>query len=269
MSSAILIPPSEGKAIGGENEPWAAAPAARAHPLFESRRRVIAALDELARTGDSKSQSKCFGVRGDLLTRAVDANSSIETASTLPAIERYDGVLYQYLDAASLGRRARRELQARVRIASGLWGMLSPGEPVPDYRLKMSASLPRLGKLSTWWRSELTEYLWGELESGATVWNLLPNEHAAAWAPPSRATEVSVVFLSAGSDGELRAVAHWNKALKGALVAHLTSNPELEPEGLLDWEHPAGFALERDSLFETGHSRPGDTSARQLRFVPI
>ena len=37
-------------------------------------------------------------------------------------------------------------------IVSGLWGAVMPTDPVPAYRLKMSATLPKLGKLSAWWR---------------------------------------------------------------------------------------------------------------------
>ena len=266
MPSLILIPPSEGKALGGEHDPWDSTESARGHPLFDSRRRVVEALGDLARKGDQKALARCFGVRGDLLVRAIDANSSIGTEATLPAIERYDGVLYQHLDVPSLGKRARRSLDRRVRIFSGLWGVVSPTEQIPDYRLKMSASLPGLGKLSNWWRTEVTEHLLGELAPRDTVWNLLPNEHDAAWAPPSRTNEVTAVFLSPGSDGELKAIAHWNKALKGSLVAHLVSNPRAEPEDLLDWEHPDGYRLDRDSLRTP--EDPG-RSARQLRFVAI
>ncbi|MGI9577638.1 MAG: YaaA family protein [Microthrixaceae bacterium] len=269
MYSLILIPPSEGKAIGGECDPWAVGASARSHPLFESRLRVVDSLTRLARSGDQKGLSRSFGVRGDLLVRAIDSNSSIDDALTLPAIDRYDGVLYQYLDAASLGKRACRSLDTRVRIFSGLWGVLSPQELVPDYRLKMSASLPDLAKLSSWWRSEVTEYLWGGLKRGATVWNLLPNEHAAAWDPPSRENEVTAVFLSPGSDGKLRAVAHWNKALKGALVRHLVQHPSVEPEDLADWEHPEGLRLDRNSLRVAGDSDESGSRARQLRFVPV
>jgi hypothetical protein len=37
-------------------------------------------------------------------------------------------------------------------MGGGLWGVVAPRDPIPDYKLKMGASIGRLGKLSTWWR---------------------------------------------------------------------------------------------------------------------
>ena len=238
----ILIPPSEGKALGGEYDPWTTDPSDATAPLREGLR-------------------KMFGVKGDALTRTVDANSSLDDAPTLPAIERYEGVLYQHLDAPSLGKRARRTLDSQVRILSGLWGFVTPSELIPDYRLKMSTSLPGLGKLSTWWREVVTEALVAERRPDCEVWNLLPQEHAAAWDPPTRTHELTAVFLQPGKDGALKPVAHWNKALKGSLVAHLVSNPAVEPGDLTEWEHPDGYLLDESSL------TPAGDGPRQLRFV--
>ena len=60
--------------------------------------------------------------------------------------------------------------------------------------------------------------------------------------------------------GELVPVSHWNKALKGALVSHLVRNPSAGPEDLVDWEHPAGYRLDPDSLVVSDR-------VRVLRFV--
>ena len=128
---------------------------------------------------------------------------------------------------------------------------------------------PGLGKLSSWWREPLTEHLWSRTNRSTVVWNLLPNEHAAAWDPPSRANEVTAVFLSPGRDGELKPVAHWNKALKGALVAHLVSNPSHVPEDLEGWEHPAGFRLDPTCLSELENREDPEGTPAQLRFVPL
>ena len=92
------------------------------------------------------------------------------------------------------------------------------------------------------------------------MWNLLPNEHAAAWRAPAGTVELTATFLRPGRGGALVAVSHWNKALKGALVAHLLRNPSLEAEGLADWTHPAGYRLDADSL-------AGDDGVRRLRFL--
>jgi cytoplasmic iron level regulating protein YaaA (DUF328/UPF0246 family) len=76
------------------------------------------------------------------------------------------------------------------------------------------------------------------------VWNLLPTEHDAAWRPPAGVSQRSVRFLDRRADGELVAVSHWNKFLKGGLVRFLLANPHAGPEDLAAWDHPSGYRLD-------------------------
>ena len=119
-------------------------------------------------------------------------------------------------------------------------GAGDPSGSDTDYKLKMGVRLGRLGRLSTWWRTDLSVRL-AAVSSGRAIWNLLPSEHAAAWRAPDGALQWSVRFLEPGRDGSLTAVSHWNKLLKGALVRFLVANPAAGPDELAGWEHPMGF----------------------------
>jgi cytoplasmic iron level regulating protein YaaA (DUF328/UPF0246 family) len=213
--------------------------------LDDRRARVAAALRSAMR-GNQAARAKLLGVKGAALADATTANRTVSTAPTMPAIDRYTGVLYGALDADSLGVRARRRLDDSVLIFSGLWGLVAPSDPIPDYKLKMGASLGALGKLSTWWRPAIDEALAQRVQAGRTpiVWNLLPNEHDAAWSGAADLPVVSVRFLEPNRAGELVAVSHWNKFLKGALVRFLVEHPGAGPEDLSDWEHPSGYRLD-------------------------
>jgi cytoplasmic iron level regulating protein YaaA (DUF328/UPF0246 family) len=236
----ILIPPSEGKASGGDGAPWT--PGTMSVDLDAERERVARALRGAMRA-DVAARGKLLGVRGDALAAATAANRAVATSPTRPAIERYTGVLYDALGHDTLPAPAQRRLARSVLIVSGLWGLVSPSDPIPDYKLKMGASLGRLGRLSTRWRPSVSAAL-VERTAGRTVWNLLPQEHDAALELPG-VRQVSVTFLEPNRDGELVAVAHWNKALKGALVRHLVEHPTDDPDDLADWEHPGGYRLVR------------------------
>jgi uncharacterized protein len=243
----ILLPPSEGKAIGGTGDPWT--PGAMAIDLEAQRRKVIAALATAMR-GAEPDRAKLLGISGRALADASAADRQVTKTPTLPAIERYTGVLYEALDHRSLTPAQRRRLASSVVIVSGLWGAVMPPDPVPAYRLKMSAVLPKLGKLSTWWREPLTEALL-ELGHGRPIWNLLPKEHDAAWAPPPDREQFVVRFLDRQPDGTLVAVSHDNKSLKGALVRYLLAHPSARASDLAGWKHPARYrysarASERD-----------------------
>jgi cytoplasmic iron level regulating protein YaaA (DUF328/UPF0246 family) len=210
----ILLPPSEGKATGGTGRGWSAGTMAHAD-LDRARREVLRAA------------------------RSVGATRL--RAPTLPAMERYTGVLYQGLAWGTLPGAARRRGEAQVRIASGLWGLVAPADPIPAYRLKMSASLDGLGRLSTWWRPRLAPVV-ADLTDGRVVWDLLPNEHAAAmdWTAAQPARRVTVRFV----DAEGRTVSHWNKLLKGSLVRWVLTECPAGPEALGSFEHPLGYRFD-------------------------
>ena len=240
----ILLPPSEGKASGGRGRPWQ--PGTMAVDLDDRRAQVIRSL-QTAMRGSAASRGRLLGVKGEALDAATLADRSVLTSPTMPAIDRYSGVLYGELDASSLPAPARRRLNRSVLIFSGLWGLVAPGDPIPDYKLKMGAALGRPGRLAGWWRQPLTAAL-AEAARGRVVWNLLPGEHDAAWRAeevPSQA-HFTVRFLERRPDGSLRAVSHWNKLLKGALVRHLLEHPDCAPADLASWEHPLGYRLAPD-----------------------
>ena len=207
----VLLPPSEAKASGGNAPPWA--PGTGVLPaLDDSRRRVLRA-----------------------------ARRGIADAPTLPAMQRYTGVLYRELDWASLPAPARRRGDSGVLIVSGLWGVVAPRDPIPDYKLKMSASLPRLGKLSTWWRPRLTAALADHLRD-CVVWDLLPNEHAAAWDPVAVAAKRRLAVRVVDDAG--RTVGHWNKLVKGALARRILVEGLDDPAPLDGWVHGSGHHVE-------------------------
>lgn len=249
----ILLPPSEGKAPGGSGSPWAPERGSFAE-LDERRVAAIAALVRAMRA-NAASRGRLLGVKGDALAAATAANRAVRTAPTMAAIDRYTGVLYDALDAGTLSTRDRRRLDAQVVVLSALWGLVRPTDPIPDYKLKMGATLSGLGKLSTWWRPAITDAL-APLVEGRVVWDLLPNEHAAAWDPPTPSTggsgaptaRLSVRFLDetapVGGERRFTVVNHWNKLLKGAVVHHVLAHQLTDPAGLAAFTHPQGYVFD-------------------------
>ncbi|MGB3055382.1 MAG: YaaA family protein [Acidimicrobiales bacterium] len=212
----ILLPPSEGKALGGDGPPWREG-MMRLTDL-DSKRRVL--LDSTT-------------------TAAVDP-----AGPTLAAIERYTGVLYRELDASTLRGQSRHRLDRDVLVVSGLWGLVAPTDPIPLYRLKMSARVDGIGKVAPWWRPDLSAAL-AERARGASVWDLLPIEHSAAvdWMTPRPTRRTTVRFV----DRRGRVVSHWNKLLKGSLVRWLVKTGARQPEDLVSFDHPAGYRFDSEA----------------------
>lgn len=235
----ILIPPSEGKAAGGTGPPWV--PGTLSFPELDVRRTRVAKA--VAAAMSRRDVGALLGVKGVALAAARDTNRAILASSTRPAIERYTGVLYDELSWSTLPAAHRRHGERQLVIFSAVWGVVAPLDPIPDYKLKMGASLGRLGVLSTWWRPAIT----AALGSPALTWNLLPNEHASSYA--GSGSQVVVKFLDEvdrGGRRQLVTVSHWNKLLKGALVRHLLATGLDEPAGLADFEHPLGYRYRPD-----------------------
>jgi len=216
----LLLPPSEGKATGGTPRTrWN--PASGSFGALGDRRSEVAAALAAAGGGDRK----LLGVGGDHLDRARDANASLIGAPTLPAWQRYTGVVWDHLVPSSLTAEQRK----RIIVVSGLMGVARGDDPVPDYRLKMNVGLDPIGRLSTWWRDDLSAMLNRRLRRNVVI-DLLPQEHRAAWQPDDRVAGFSIELVDpSGKPG-----GHFAKAAKGRLARALLADGLEAIDGWVD-----------------------------------
>ena len=213
----ILLPPSEGKAQSGTpGTKFTETNGTFGKSLGKKRTTVIAALKQ-ARGGSAK----LLGVSGAHLARAQQANIAVRGAKTLTASQRYTGVVWDHLDLDSLPLALQKIAAKNIVIVSGLLGLVTAGDPTPDYRLKIGASLAPMGKLSSWWREEISHAL-NKYCAGAVVINLLPQEHSAAFVADSELIKSYFHVDLATKSG--KAGGHDAKAAKGRLARHLLIN---------------------------------------------
>ena len=251
----ILLPPSEGKASGGDGPPLDL-DSLSFEELNPTRERVAKILGQVSER--PRTSQKLLGVKGTALAKAMAENVAISGSATLPAIERYTGVMYDAIDYQSLGVEAKECFGQSTIIMSGLFGMVRPYDMIPAYKLKMGGKLPRGKTCSAIWKPVITKSL-AAISQDRVIWDLLPNEHGAAWNPAAvkSSARYTVKFLNRTPDGELKTVNHWSKLLKGALVRHLVSNPE--PAGspasalklIADFTHPEGYEFRPEMTIET------------------
>ncbi len=220
----LLLPPSEGKALGG---------ARRRRPdhfgahLHAPRAEVHAALTRAMATRSSTELARLLRVRGPLLSRALEASEALlsGTEYTLPAWERYQGVVWDHLMPATLAESDR----ARLLIPSALYGLNRGTDRIADYRLTMHVGLPGLGNLARFWRPHLSELL-SSMRARPTLINLLPAEHQAAIDFAKLDSVVSIDFVRDDGGG---AAGHAAKAAKGRFARHLLDHG-LEAAGSFD-----------------------------------
>jgi len=223
----VLLPPSEGKAASGEPTPWAPDQGFFGPALEPARLEIISALANCH--GGSATM---LGVKGTHLDRAQTANLTVLGAATLPAWQRYTGVVWDHLNPATLTESQR----SRILIASGFGGIFAASDPVPDYRLKMGASLPGIGPVARLWRERLDAAL-TDIAQRVTVIDLLAQEQRKALPPELPVLEVTLRTRAGALGG------HAAKAAKGLLARYLVTLPakQTQPKilaALEAWDHP-------------------------------
>ncbi|MFC3999141.1 peroxide stress protein YaaA [Nocardiopsis sediminis] len=243
----ILLPPSEGKASGGDGPPLDLG-ALSLPEVTSARQAVLDALDALC-SGPDEAARTVLGLSPGQQD-AVERDRALRDAPTLPAAGLYTGVLYDHLRLPALLDGATAAAAASsVLIFSGLWGVVGPTDPLPPYRLSMGVRLPPLGPLGAFWRGHLTDLL-SKRADGELVVDCRSATYAAAFKPAGAVAErtVSVRVVRETTDGATvrrTVVSHMAKATRGAMAHTLLATgaspttPAELAEALKDLGHPA------------------------------
>lgn len=235
----VLLPPSETKRAGGHRSPLEVATLALPG-LAPQREAVVDALVALSVDEDHAARvlKLSFRQRGDIAD-----NAALRTAVTLPAIDRYTGVLFDALDAVSLPPVARRWLGRHVLIQSAPFGPVGALDRIPSYRLSAGTSLPGIGSLRSVWAEAVT----AEIAEAAPrfVLDLRSEAYAALGPVPTGMRSVYLRVVTPGEDGAARALNHFNKHAKGALVRALaTTRPRIgTADAFVRWAASVGLAV--------------------------
>ena len=252
----VLLPPSETKRPGGRPTPLALDRLV----LPELRPQREAVIDTLGALSSDPAEAAKVLKLGARQLGDIAANASVRTGPTLPAVDRYTGVVYDALDAGSLDPVARRWLGRHVLIHAAAFGPVSALDEIPTYRLGATAALPGLPPLRRVWAEAVSAALVARAEP--FVLDLRSEAYVALGPVPDAIPSAYVRVIGAGADGTERALNHFNKAAKGALVRTLAeSRPAVRTlRGLLRWASTAGIALTRGPdgalLLRTGVSAP-------------
>ncbi|HET6733779.1 peroxide stress protein YaaA [Mycobacterium sp.] len=217
----VLLPPSETKRVGGDGPPLRLERLSSPE-LGPLRAALIDELTELA--ADRPACRRALGISAAQDTE-IERNAALRSAPTLPAINRYTGVLYDALDVESVRGAAAGRARARLAVGSALFGLLRAEDPVPAYRLSATSKLPGRPTLAARWRPLLEPAL-ARMADSELVVDLRSGSYAALGRVPNA---VHVEVLAEHSDGSRSVVSHFNKAHKGRL-ARVLATTRSEPD---------------------------------------
>jgi uncharacterized protein len=211
----VLLPPSETKRQGGDG-PALSLPTLSSSSLNGARDALVGELVDLA--ADRPACRKALGLSASQ-DAEIDRNAVLRDAPTLPAIQRYTGVLYDALDVGSLRGAAAARARSRLAIGSALFGLLRADDQIPAYRLSAGSKLPGSPSLPARWKPVLEPVL-ADLAGRELVVDLRSGSYAALGRVPGA---VSVDVVAEHSDGRRSTVSHFNKAHKGRLARALAA----------------------------------------------
>ncbi len=139
------------------------------------------------------------------------------------AVYAFNGDVYHGLDAYTLPLDKVALLQERLRILSGLYGLLKPLDLIQPYRLEMGTHLKVDGHNNLYeiWRTPVTKALNSELKKGDLFVNLASKEYFSA--VDTKLLKVPVItpeFLDYGN-GKMRMVSFFAKRARGMMVRYI------------------------------------------------
>jgi len=168
-------------------------------------------------------------------------NLALETSGTMPAIDRYTGVLYDPLGAPDADVATRSWWFEHVVVQSAMFGPIGAGDPVPAYRLSHDSRLGPL-RLAAHWPGPSTRVL-GARTAGGLVLDLRSEGYRQLGPVPGA---VAPRVVSVDGTGRRKALNHWNKTAKGRLVSVLarTGAQPASMAELLEWARANGIVFE-------------------------
>ncbi|AWG22083.1 hypothetical protein FFWV33_11455 [Flavobacterium faecale] len=145
------------------------------------------------------------------------------TENARPAVYTFDGDVYTGLDAFTIPTSKLDQLQDKLRILSGLYGLLKPLDLMQAYRLEMGTKMP-IGEhknLYEFWKPTLTKALNNEMEAGGLFVNLASNEYFSAIDTKSLKVPVITPDFKEYKDGKLKIISFFAKKARGMMVRYI------------------------------------------------
>lgn len=211
----VLLPPSETKKSGGGNSRFKADNLSFSAELTETRKAVRAALETLSKNEDEAIKALKLGKKS---ASEIGHNLTLHEQTTLPAIDRYTGVLFDAIGLNEMDPASRQWIHSNVYIQSALFGLINASDEIPAYRLSASSRLPIL--------TEPLKKTWIKAHSNIKIKQQLVldfrSKEYASLAPFADAYTLEVYTREA--DGSKKALNHFNKAAKGDLIKRMAQS---------------------------------------------
>lgn len=183
------------------------------------------------------------------LVNLIDANRqenevSLWKADTLPAIERFNGTLYDALAFSDLSESAKNRASQIVLIQTALFGLIGSFDRIPNY--KFSSTDRSLGINPKHYWSKFHEPVFNRLKPSAPIIDLRSKAYVELAPINSDIESYWVEVVSRNAQRQMRALNHFNKKSKGLFIRAVLETKALPQsiEQLAEIAATLGFDLE-------------------------
>jgi len=148
------------------------------------------------------------------------------TENSRQAIYAFKGTVYEGLDAYSIPLNKIDQLQDKLRILSGQYGLLKPLDLMQPYRLEMGTKL-KVGtkdNLYKFWNTTITDALNEELKDKEPFINLASNEYFKVVQPKLLKVPVITPIFKDYKGDKLKVIAFFAKKARGMMVRYIIDN---------------------------------------------
>lgn len=187
-------------------------------------------LNKKLKTLSKKKLADLMSISDDLARLNYDRNQEWKMPFTpnnsKQAIYAFTGAVFQGIDVNSLAEEKLPLLQNRLRILSGLYGLLKPLDLIQPYRLEMGTKLKvgRKENLYKFWDTDLANSLNDELEDGELLINLASAEYFKAL--PKKILKVGMItpVFKDFKNGHYKTIMTYAKKARGLMVRYIIEN---------------------------------------------
>jgi len=207
-------------------------------------------INEVLKKKSPKKLMEFMGISDKLAELNWTRNQAWTTLNTKgnskQAIFAFTGDVYVGLDVNSLNQNQLEILQDKLRILSGLYGILKPLDLIQPYRLEMGSAL-KIGTkkdLYQFWRKSVTSELNKELTENDFLINLASNEYFKVI--DKKLLNVKSIITPEFKDyknGELKMIGFFAKKARGMMVRYIIENNINSIEGLKGF-NSEGYAFD-------------------------
>jgi cytoplasmic iron level regulating protein YaaA (DUF328/UPF0246 family) len=242
----ILLPPSEGKNQNSTNNKYSIEKSNKINNYFieldNLRYQISSNLKESITSSDETKHEKILDLKGKNLKSAIQKTLNFDNELTIPAINRYDGVMFKAINFQGMKNTQKENFNNSVIFIDGMFGLLKPQDLIPDYKLKITSKFGTFN-MTSFWKENLYQILNKIFQNTELVIDILPGAHRKVVNFSNAKNYVEIMFATL-KNGKLKNAGHESKKLKGEIINFIVEHDTISIDKLKTWKHSSGYSYD-------------------------